>query len=198
MWESNGMAARVARVIAAAGLVAGTIVARAPGAGANGLPIASVSVSTPTPTVGEPFTVTVRFRPGEDYFDAGWEDYEIRLLTAARADAQGWPQSHDDLGKPIPIRRVAFGVFRGTAVVRTPGDYVVLDGSTLSARSARALGVVHPVGGSAAPVRVHVIPPHRARSAPLWLIVGAIVAGLTVLVLAATARRRKRQTALRE
>jgi hypothetical protein len=186
VWDRGGMR----RMLAGSAVVVGVLATTAPPAGAKGLPIASVSVSTATPTVGEPFTVTVRFRPGLDYIDAGWEDFEIFLLSAARTDAQGWPLVPGEQGKSIPIRRVGFGVFRGGAVVHTPGEYVLLDTSSLSAHIQRAQHFAIINGGDASPVRVNVVAPARASHTTTWLVVGAgafLLAGAIV-----TTRRRRR------
>ncbi|HEX4493153.1 MAG TPA: hypothetical protein VH914_18265 [Acidimicrobiia bacterium] len=186
MWERGGKA------VVALGALALAIVGVAPPAGAKVLPIASVSVSTPTPTVGKPFTVGVRFQPGKDFGDYPWENNEVFVLPAARADAQGWPLSNEDRGKAIPIHRVAFGRFRGTAVVRTPGDYVVIDGSGLSARVERAQGVVNIPGTYASPVRLHVVRAATGSAWPSIVVTVAIVVALAVAALMVAMRRRRR------
>jgi hypothetical protein len=167
------------RALAGGAVAAAALAMAAPPAGAKGLPIGSVSVST----------VTVRFRPGLDYIDAGWEDFEIFLLSAARTDAQGWPLVPGEHDKSIPIRRVGFGVFRGTAVVRTPGEYVVLDTSSLSAHIQRAQHFAIINGGDASPVRLHVVAPARASHTTTGLVVG----GGAVLLAAAIVMTRRRR-----
>ena len=184
MWARGG---KVAITIGAA-LV--TLVAAAPPAGAKGLPIASVSVSTATPTVRKPFTVTVRFEPGQDFGDYPWEDVEVSVLPAALTDAQGWPvASLDGRGKYIPIHRVGFGVFRGTAVVRHPGDFVIVDWSAVVIRHDRAQGIVNVGPNDATPVRLHVVRAAGASTA-WWWIVGGIGVGLALGLLTVTRRRR--------
>jgi hypothetical protein len=174
----------------AVGAALAIVLAIAAPADAKGLPIAAVSVSTTTPTAGKPFTVTVRFLPGQDFGDDGWENDEVTVLPASRADAQGWPRSDQDRGRAIPIHRIGFGVFRGTAVVRTPGDYVVIDGSALIQRIDRAEGIVNVRGPYALPVRMRVARAHES-SFP-WLPVGMGTAVLLGLFALTRTRRRGR------
>jgi hypothetical protein len=181
--------------VAVGGVLALVVTATVP-AGAKGLPIASVSVSTTTPTAGKPFTVTVRFLPGQDFGDYGWENEEVTVLPATRADARGWPLSFEDRGRAIPIHRVGFGVFRGTAVVRTPGDYVVVDGSAVIERIDRAQGIVNVRGPYAFPVRIRVVRASSGSSFP-WAPVG-LGAAAVVGLLAITRARRMRGRAIED
>ena len=132
----------------------------------------------------------MRFEPGKDFGDYAWENSEVSVLPAALTDAQGWPVAPSyERGTPIPIHRVGFGVFRGTGVVRHPGDFVIVDWSAVVIRQDRAQGIVNVGANDATPVRLHVV---RAASASSWPWVVAGIAPALALVGAAFVLRRRR------
>ena len=159
----------------------------APVAGAKILPIASVQTSTSAPTAGVPFSVVVRLRAGRDFVDAGWENVEITIHPVSDLDAQGWPAYG---GTAVPIHRVGFGVFRGTATVRTPGDYVVADTSAIFAREEVRQGAVDILPGPA-PVRIHVVAVAHSSSHHAAVLV-AVGAALLLLALGGAFAMRRR------
>jgi hypothetical protein len=166
VWDLRSVRSGVARAVLVLAVIAAALGFAASAAGAKVLPIGSVHASTTAPTAGRPFTIVVRFRAGLDFVDAGWENFEISIVPAADTDARGWPRG-GGVGQRVPIHRVAFGVFRGTATVRAPGDYVIVDNSSVAARVDRLEGVVN-IAAGAPPVRIHVaavaIPSKHARS----------------------------------
>lgn len=175
-------------------VVGAALAVAAPSAGAKVLPIASVHTSTTTPTAGTPFAIVVRFQPGKDFIDAGWEDDEVTIRPASDLDASGWPTDYS--GIRVPIHRFRFGGFRGTATVRTPGDYVIVDSSGVSAHQEILEGVVNVAPGPA-PVRIHVVAATVAHPAGhddrTVVIIGGAV--LLVLVLLGALVRRGARTA---
>jgi hypothetical protein len=107
------------------------------------------------PTVGYRVDVLVRFGPNFELSDAEWENHEVSVIPAGRADAKGWPLDRTVRGTLVPLRRISKGVFRGTFVVRRPGDYVVFAWSSVYAREDRLHGFVTK-GHYATPVRFRV------------------------------------------
>jgi hypothetical protein len=127
---------------------------------AKALPVDSVVVETPRPEAGQPVAVVVRFGDNFDLGDYAWENAEVSALPTARTNPQGWPLDRNDRGVPIKLHRVGKGMYRGSFVVVSPGDYVLVDWSSVYAKDDRAAGVVvtrtYPT-----PIKVHV----RASSA---------------------------------
>ena len=119
------------------------------------LPVTSIEVTTVQPTVGHRVDVLVRFAPNFKLGDAEWENHEVSVIPTSKADAKGWPLDRTDRGTPVPLRRIGKGVFRGTFVVRQPGDYVVFAWSSVYAREDRLHGVVTK-GHYATPVRLRI------------------------------------------
>ena len=119
------------------------------------LPVTSIEVTTVQPTVGHRVDVLVRFGPNFKLGDAEWENHEVSVIPASKADAKGWPLDRTDRGTPVPLRRISKGVFRGTFVARKPGDYVVFAWSSVYAREDRLHGVVTK-GHYATPVRLRI------------------------------------------
>jgi MYXO-CTERM domain-containing protein len=77
------------------------------------------------------------------------------VFPAAKTDREGWPIGSYDSGQPVPLRLVTPTVYRGSFVVPTAGDYVVVDFSSLAMHQARENNVV--VSGTyPAPVRLRV------------------------------------------
>src|SRR5258706_7449645 len=128
------------RIVLATALVAIALLWQADAAFAKILPVTSIEVTTVRPTVGHRIDVLVRFAPNFNLGDAAWENYEVSVMPSSKADARGWPLDHGDRGTPVPLRRIAKGVFRGTFVVRRPGDYFVVAWSSVYARQDRLRG----------------------------------------------------------
>jgi hypothetical protein len=136
-------------------MVAIALLGQADAAFAKILPVTSIEVTTVRPTVGHRVDVLVRFAPNFTLGDAEWENYEVAVMPAGKADARGWPLDPADRGTPVPLRRIGKGVFRGTFVMRRPGDYFVFAWSSVYAREDRLHGVVTK-GHYATPVRLRI------------------------------------------
>jgi hypothetical protein len=173
------------RIAVVGGLVGGWILWTAEAAGAKELPVAAVEVSTRKPTAGQPFTVVMRLSAGLDMPDAGWEDFEVLIMPAARTDAEGWPRESTFWGTPVSLRRTAPGAYRGSVTVDHPGAYFAIARSAIVARRDRLNGVVaiqH--AATALPVRLRVVAPPTAEAAATrpvdhsrW---SAVIAGFAV------------------
>jgi hypothetical protein len=143
------------RIVVATAVVAIALVWQADAAFAKILPVTSIEVTTAHPTVGHRVDVRVRFASTFTLGDFAWENYEVSVIAASRADAAGWPLDRTDHGTPVPLRRISTGLFRGTFVAREPGDYVVFAWSSVYAREDRLHGVVTK-GHYATPVRLRI------------------------------------------
>jgi len=145
------------RIVIAASLVAAALAVSMDAAAAKILPVASVAVVTPRPTTGGPIEVALRFAKGTPigFGDAPWENFEVSVIPKSRADANGWPLDIGDRGFPVPLRYVGQGVFHGSVVIDQPGDYVVVDWSSVYARDDRLAGVAT-LRRYPAPVRLRV------------------------------------------
>ncbi len=124
-------------------------------AGAKVLPVTSVEVVTRQPIAGAPIQVVVRFGENFDLPDAPWENFEISVVSADRADANGWPLDRNDRGMLVSLRRTSKTVFHGSFVVGRAGDYIVFSWSGVYAREDQLRGAVT-AGAYAAPVRFRV------------------------------------------
>jgi hypothetical protein len=194
---------RLARVAAVSVLSATAVVAAVTPAGAKALPVVSVTVTTKSPTVGEPIAVVMRFAAHQDLGDFDWENAEVATIPLGRADASGWPLQTDDIGTALKLHRVGFGVYQGSFTVQRGGWYVVFDRSS---RIVHGDGLVVnglPPAAYALPVKVFVAgsPSERAVATThgkkassagwLWWLFGAALFGLVVAAAAMVAGRRR-------
>jgi hypothetical protein len=130
------------RIILATTVAAMTLLGQADLAFAKILPVTSIEVTTVHPAVGQRVDLLVRFAPNFTLGDAAWENHEVSVIPTGKADAMGWPLDLGDRGTPVRLRRIDKRVFRGTFVVRRPGDYFVFAWSSVYAREDRLHGVV--------------------------------------------------------
>ena len=199
-------------------LVAVSAVALSAGtAAAKGLPVTSVEVTTAKPTVGKPIEVIVRFGRGFDLADAEWENWEVSVVPKAETDAhgwpsdpRGWPSSATFRGVPVRLRHIGTGTYRGSVVIRRPGDYTVVDWSHVHAADAFRADITDK-HDYLAPVPLHVasaVPalsrhahPTARSSLPLpaaWFIGAIAFAGVGgTSILRARSRRRGALSAVR-
>jgi hypothetical protein len=195
------------RIVLATTLVGIALLWQAGPAFAKILPVTSIEVTTVHPTVGHRVDVLVRFAPNFTLGDAEWENHEVSVIPTSNADARGWPLDRGDRGIPVPLRRIGTGVFRGTFVVRRPGDYFVFAWSSVYARDDRLLGVVTK-GHYATPVRLRIdanAPTAAQRvartgahtSSPTSLALWVAASVLTIGIVTRLAIRRVRSTAAR-
>jgi hypothetical protein len=128
---------------ALAGAIVAVAIVLGPGSAvAKILPVDSVEIVSGHPTAGHPIQVLVRFGDNFDLGDYPWENSEVAVVPADRTDANGWPLDRNDRGIAVPLRRVSKGAYRGTFIVKAPGNYVVFAWSSVYAREDRMLGVV--------------------------------------------------------
>lgn len=179
-------------------LVAFALVWTADAAFAKILPVRSIEVTTAQPTVGHRVNVLVRFGPDFKLGDAPWENFEVSVLPMRRTDASGWPLGLSDRGTAVPLRRVSQGVFRGTFVIREPGQYAVFAWSSVYAREDRSRGVVTKAP-FAAPVRLRIgrdasAATDRAPFSPLpvWFAASALAIGTGAALTVRRLRSRRR------
>jgi hypothetical protein len=125
-------------------------------AGAKELPVAGLAVTTRHPAAGRPIDVVVEFGPGFALANVtAVTDFEVSVLPAGRADDHGWPRDRDRLGAPVVIHAVSATEYRGSFVVRHPGDYFLVSRSGVYAREDATAGVTV-TQPYVAPVRVRV------------------------------------------
>jgi hypothetical protein len=143
-------------------------------ADAKGLPVKSVVVETPRPTVNEPVEVTMRLGGGRDLPDGGWESGELSVVPAAETDEHGWPldgwpRDSTIPGTAVPLHRIGKGVYRGAVLIREAGDYTIFSRSHLYAADAFRADVVNN-DGYLAPVRLRIASaPPSSRIALAWV-----------------------------
>jgi hypothetical protein len=196
------MQALIPRVAVTTMIVGIAFLVGADAAGAKILPVDTVEVVTTQPTAGHPIAVVVRFGENFDLGDFAWENSEVGVLPADRTDADGWPLDQNDRGVAVPLRRISKGVYRGTFVVNQPGDYVVIDWSSVYAHDARAHGdlvtrtYAAPIRvriGAAAPATARSVASSGAHRVPT-LDLAAWVASCAVLIGIVTATAIRRRT----
>lgn len=181
-------------VTLAAALVALAVVA--PPAHAKVLPVGTVAVITRRPTVGQPVIIELRFANTFDIGDYAWENDEVFVIPAERANVAGWPLDAQVVGQSVPLRRFAPGAYRGSVVIANAGDYVVLDRSAVTARTMPD-NAPRPTAG---PVRIHVGDPaavsskigDRPTRGRLWLLPLVALVALSAIIVIWARRRRRR------
>src|SRR5690242_8444895 len=109
-------------------------------AAAKMLPFDRAVVTTQHPRAHQPVDVVVRFGNGFDIGDYAWENDEVSVLPASHTDSGGYPLDRNDRGIAIRLHHIAKGTYRGSFVVPTAGDYVIVDWSSVFEREDRAIG----------------------------------------------------------
>lgn len=130
------------RLLMCVGLAAVGLVLAVGPAGAKGLPIESVSVSSARPQTAQPVDVVARFGRGFNLGDEfAWASHEIAVFPVTRTDRNGWPVDRDDPGLPVQLHPVGNGVYRGSFTVADAGQYVVVSWSAFYAHEDPLSGV---------------------------------------------------------